>query len=129
MKLSDIKALIVESPGWRTVFAFIVPLAAGVLSGIFVAEITKNSVIIWKELYKAKSFYGLLVLSLCMYFYNKAIYLYEREISRFLDADYCTAYMRSKCLPEAAERYKKLIRSGDGGELKQAMDELKKVLK
>lgn len=129
MKLSDIKALIVESPGWRTVFAFIVPLAAGVLSGIFVAEITQNSVIIWKELYKAKSFYGLLILSLCMYFYNKAIYLYEREISRFLDADYCTAYMRSKCLPEAAERYKKLIRSGDGGELKQAMDELKKVLK
>lgn len=129
MKLSDIKALIVESPGWRTVFAFIVPLAAGVLSGVFVAEITQNSVIIWKELYKAKSFYGLLILSLCMYFYNKAIYLYEREISRFLDADYCTAYMRSKCLPEAAERYKKLIRSGDGGELKQAMDELKKVLK
>ncbi|MFP6798889.1 MAG: hypothetical protein VCA39_07220 [Pseudomonas sp.] len=129
MKLSDIKALIVESPGWRTVFAFIAPLAAGVLSGVFVSEITQNSVIVWKELYKAKSFYGLLILSLCMYFYNKAIYLYEREISRFLDADYCTAYMRSKCLPEAAERYKKLIRSGDGGELKQAMDELKKVLK
>lgn len=129
MKLSDIKALIIESPGWRTVFAFIVPLAAGVLSGVFVSEITHNSVIVWKELYKAKSFYGLLILSLCMYFYNKSIYLYEREISRFLDADYCTAYMRSKCLPEAAERYKKLIRSGDGGELKQAMDELKKVLK
>jgi hypothetical protein len=129
MKLSDIRALIIESPGWRTVFAFIVPLVAGILSGIFVSEITHSSEIAWKEFYKAKSFYGLLALSLCMYFYNKAIYLYEREISRFLDADYCTAYMRSKCLPEAAERYKKLIRSGDGGELKQAMDELKKVLK
>jgi hypothetical protein len=39
------------------------------------------------------------------------------------------AYMRSKCLPEAAEQYKLLIKNGTGGELKQAMDELKKILK
>lgn len=129
MNLSDIKLIIIESPAWKTVFAFIVPLVAGVLSGLFVSEISSNTGIIWENFYKAKSFYGLLVLGLCMYFYNKAVFLHERELSRFLDADYCTAYMRSKCLPEAAERYKQLIRSGDGGELKQAMDELKKVLK
>lgn len=48
---------------------------------------------------------------------------------RFSDNDYCMAYMRSQCLPEAAEQYKRKIRDGEGGELKQAMDELKKVLK
>lgn len=129
MKFNDLKMLMIESPGWRTFFAFIVPLAAGVLSGVFVSVITQVSDIIWADFYKSKSFYGLLFLSFGTYIYNKAIYLHEREVSRFLDTDYCTAYVRSKCLPEAAERYKKLIRSGAGGELKQAMDELKKVLK
>lgn len=129
MNLSEYKLIVIESPAWKTVFAFIVPLVAGVLSGIFVAEITNSEGIAWTDFYKAKSFYGLIVLGFCMYYYNKSVYLHERELSRFLDADYCTAYMRSKCLPEAAERYKQLIRSGDGGELKQAMDELKKVLK
>lgn len=129
MNLNDLKVVIIESPAWKTVFAFVVPLVAGVLSGLFVAEMSTDGIILWGSFYKAKSFYGLIALALCMYFYNKAIYVHERELSRFLDADYCTAYMRSKCLPEAAERYKQLIRSGDGGELKQAMDELKKVLK
>ncbi|VVQ02477.1 hypothetical protein [Pseudomonas fluorescens] len=129
MNLIDVKALLIESPGWRTLFAFIVPAVSGVLAGVFVSEITLNAQIVWAEFYKAKSFYGLLVLSLFTYLYNKAIYIHEREVSRFMDADYCTAYMRSKCLPEAADKYKKLIRSGGGGELKQAMDELRKVLK
>lgn len=129
MSFSDLKSIIIESPGWRTFFAFILPIMAGILSGAFVTEITQNSEILWKEFYNAKSFYGLLILSLCMYTYNKQSYLHEKQISLFQDADYCTAYMRSKCLPEAAERYKKLIRSGDGGELKQAMEEIKRVLK
>lgn len=129
MTCQGIKEALIESPAWRTIFAFIVPVLAGVLSGVFVTEITNNSQIEWSIFYKAKSFYALLALSVIMYLYNKEIYLYERELSKFLDADYCLAYMRSKCLPEAAERYKHLIRTGGGGELKQAMDELKKVLK
>jgi len=43
--------------------------------------------------------------------------------------DYCLAYMRSKCLPEAAEKYKEKIRGGEGGELLQIMAEFKKSLK
>lgn len=110
-------------------FAFVIPLIAGVLSGIFVSEITTDGIVVWKEFYKAKSFYSLLLLTFLMYQYNKAVFLYEKELSKFLDSDYCIAYMRSKCLPEAAERYKELIRNGEVGELKQAMDEIKKVLK
>jgi hypothetical protein len=129
MKLKDLKDLVLESPGWKTVFAFVLPLLAGVISGVFVAEITQNSIIVWALFYKASSFYCLLFFGLCTYLYNRAIYLHEREISRFLDTDYCVAYVRSKCLPEAADRYKELIRSGEVGQLEQAMDELKKVLK
>jgi hypothetical protein len=129
MSLINLKESFIESPSWRTFFSFIVPLIAGVVSGIFVSEITKNGLLDWSAFYKTKSFYGLVFLIFCIYHYNKAIYLYEKQVSQFLDADYCTAYVRSKCLPEAAERYKQLIRNGGGGELKQAMDELKKVLK
>ena len=129
MKLKDLKDRVLESPGWKTVFAFVLPLLAGVLSGVFVTEITQNSIIVWALFYKANSFYGLLFFGLCTYFYNRAIYLHEREISRFLDTDYCVDSVRSKCLPDAAERYTELIRSGNVGQLEQAMEELKKVLK
>ena len=123
------KETVVESPAWRTFFAYVVPIVASVFAGLFIAEIATPEGIVWMSFYKAKSFYTLVVIGIGLYLYNKTIYLHDRKISRFLDADYCTAYMRSKCLPEAAERYRQLIRNGDGGELKQAMDELKKVLK
>ena len=129
MSIRDINEKVIESPGWRTVFSFLVPVLTGVLSGAFITEITVKGIVTWGLFYKVSSFYGLLVTSICMYLYNKEVYLFEKQVSKFSDADYCTAYVRSKCLPEAAEKYKQLIRSGNGGELKQAMDELKKVLK
>jgi hypothetical protein len=55
-------------------------------------------------------------------------YKHEREIAKFLDNEYCVAYIRSQCLPEAAERYKELIRNGDVGQLEQAMAEIKRIL-
>jgi len=122
-------AYLVESPAMRTVFSAVIPIIAGVLSGTFVFEITTPAGLDWNGFYRVHSFYGLCVVSLIIYWYNRKLYLYEREAQRFLDDDYCTAYMLSKCLPEAAERYQELIREGVGGELVQAMDELKKVLK
>lgn len=129
MSFKDIIENIVESPFWRTFFSFVIPLLTGVFSGSFITEITVNGVVTWKEFYTANSFYALVVLSIGMYLYNKSVYLFEIQVSKFSDTEYCTAYVRSKCLPEAAEKYKQLIRSGNGGELKQAMDEIKKVLK
>jgi hypothetical protein len=118
-----------ESPGIRTLFSAVFPIVAGVLSGTFIFEITTSTGLAWKLFYGTSSFYALCVLSLVIYLYNRELYLYEQEISRFRDVDYCVAYVRSKCLPEAAERYKELIRNGSGGELKQAMDELRRALR
>lgn len=118
-----------ESPGWKTFFAVVIPVIVGILSGTFVAEISNSGVLDWSAFYRAKSFYGLLVMVVLTYGYHRAVFLYEREVLRFLDDDYCRAYMRSKCLPEAAERYKTLIRSGDKGELASAMKEFEKILK
>lgn len=124
-----LKKYVLDSPGWKTFFFIVIPIISGILSGIFVVEITGKSGIEWSLFYKSKSFYGLILFTFLIYIYNKALYTHQKEINNFLDNDYCIAYMRSKCLPEAAEKYRKMIRDGEGGELKQAMDELKKILK
>jgi len=124
-----INKCVLDSPVCKTIFAFVLPILSGILSGIFVSEITTKNGIDWKLAKSAKSTYGLIILIFIIYKYNRAVYLREKEIMRFSDNDYCVAYIRSQCLPEAAEQYKRKIRDGQGGELKQAMDELKKVLK
>lgn len=92
-------------------------------------EISTSDGLDWSEFYQAKSFYGLLATVVVSYIYNRKAYQYEREVERFQDDDYCRAYMRSKCLPEAAENYRELIRSGAKGELVKAMREFEKILK
>jgi len=124
-----LKRYVLDSPGWKTFFFIVIPIVSGVLSGVFVSEISGQSGIEWGLFYKSKSFYGLILLTFLIYLYNKSLYAHQKEINSFLDNDYCVAYMRSKCLPEAAEKYRQMIRDGQGGELKQAMDELKKILK
>lgn len=123
------REIVLTSPALKTFFSVIIPILSGILSATFIIEITANNSLDWSRFYLSKSFYGLLFLVWLIYWYNRASYLYEKEVGRFLDKDYCVAYMRSQCLPEAAERYKELIRNGEGGELRQAMDELKEILR
>lgn len=120
---------VLESPFWKTFISVILPILTAFFSGTLVVEITSGTGLNWKDILRAKSFYVLILLILFIYIYNRAVYLKDKETMRFLDNDYCVAYMRSQCLPEAAKRFKELIRDGQGGEFKQAMDELKKVLK
>ena len=118
-----------DSPVCKTVFGFVLPILSGILASTFISEISTPNGLDWKLARTAKSTYGLILLIIIIYKYQRALFLREKEIRQFLDTDFCIAYMRSQCLPEAAEQYKRKIREGQGGELKQAMDELKKVLK
>jgi hypothetical protein len=127
--LANIRLVILESAGWKTFFYVLIPIFVGVLSGTFVAEITQNSTLEWSLFYRSKSFYGLCVLTILIYKYFRAVYIHERTVDRFRDVDYCRAYVRSQCLPEAAERYKVLIRTGEIGEFTKAMAEVEKALK
>ena len=121
--------ILLDSPGWKTVFSAVLPILAGVLSGAFVAEISTAQGLDWPGFYKAWSFYGLAGLIVVIYAYNRAVYHREIGTTRFSDVEFCVAYMRSKCLPEAAERYKEMIRDGKGGELAHIMSEVKESLK
>lgn len=120
---------LIDSPGWKTAIVSTCTAAIGVLSSAFVVQISTPDGVAWRMFYKASAFYWLISIVIFLVWYQRAVYQYETRIRQFIDTDFCIAYMRSKCLPEAAERYKELIRAGDVGELKRAMDELKKVLK
>ncbi|WP_236207694.1 hypothetical protein [Pseudomonas tohonis] len=124
-----LKNVVLDSAGWKIFFSTIIPILSGVFSGSFISEITKNNTILWHDFYTSISFYILLIICTISYFYFKSVYIHERSIEKFLDDDYCRAYMRSKCLPEAAEKYKESIRTGNGGELTNAMRELERVLR
>ena len=124
----QIRKKLFESPGCKTAIFVVSAMLAGIFSGIFVAEMTAETGIVWQDFYKTKSFYVLLFLTVLIYLYNREAFLYERNILNFKDTEYCIAYVRSKCIPEAADRYRNLISDGKVDELEQAMDEVKRLL-
>jgi len=128
-RVTAIRTRLINSPAWRTIFASVIPLLVGVLSGTFVVEITTVSGLEWASFYRTKSFYCLAAATIVTYLYNRATYLHDSSVDRFQDDDYCRAYMRSQCLPEAAERYKALIREGRTGTLVAAMREFERILR
>jgi len=120
---------LLSSPASKTAVFVGTTIVSGILCGTLVTEITVDGKLQWAQLLSAYSFYGLLVLSVLFYAFNKAVYVREVNILRFADNEFCLAYIRSQCLPEAAERYKLLIRSGEGtGDLERAMAEMKRIL-
>lgn len=120
---------LLNSPTLRTVFSSVIPIVVGILSGLFVAEITGPAGIQWADFYKKPSFYGLVLATIVTFLYYRALYIHDVSIEKFLDDDYCRAYVRSRCLPEAAAKYNEQIKSGDSGEFESAMRELEGFLK
>lgn len=118
-----------DSPTWRAVFFVISTVLSGVLSGGLVTEITLNGTVVWRNFYLANSFWALALLSLLLFLYQRASYLRATDVKQFGDKDYCMAYMRAQCLPEAAQRAKEMIRAGNGGEFEKAMAELRRILR
>lgn len=117
------------SPTWRTLFSLTSTVIVGVLCGAFIAEITINGKLDWHIWYQATSFWLLLLASVVLGFYQRAMYVRDTQLSRFADKEFCIAYVRAQCLPEVAQRYKELIRKGDVGEFEKAMAELRRTLR
>jgi hypothetical protein len=120
---------ILSSAEWRMALSFVWTVASGVLASAFVVEISTPEGVHWSRTYQVPTFYALIGLAVTVVFYSRALYRHETAIERFRDDSYCKAYMRSQCLPEAAERYKKLIRAGEVGELEKAMTEVRRILR
>jgi hypothetical protein len=125
----NLRRFLVELPTAKALIPAMLAAATGVLSGTLVTEITTPAGLAWSQVYKTYSLYGLLLLTMVQVAYSRLIYETERDILRFSDSEFCVAYLRSKCLPEMAARYQEIIRTGEGGEFKRAMDEIREVLK
>jgi|AntRauTorcE11898_2_1112593.scaffolds.fasta_scaffold00258_1 magnesium-transporting ATPase (P-type) len=110
--MNKFKKNIREHPEVRTgIFVFSV-IISGILCSAFVTEISLNGKLIWKDFYKAYTFWGLIVYSIIIYLYNRFIYQFEKNILNFLDDDYCKAYIVQSCLPDLIEKYKTDLKSG-----------------
>lgn len=129
MTLNKLKEILLEAPLARAVFQVMSNVLVAVFSGSFVFQISTATGLDWSQFYMQSSFYGLIFTTIVIYWYNSALYQIDKDILKFADSEYCIAYVRSKCLPEAAEQYRVAIRTGNRGELSSAMQELKRVLK
>ncbi len=129
MNLKQIKTALFK-PIIKTIVFILSVVVSGVLCSGFILEISNGSSLIWSNFYKVKTFYLILLLSVIIYFYNKFIYKTEMNILKYVDNDYCRAYIRSQCIPEIVEQYKKSIHNGkNSSELKEYHSELKRLLK
>ncbi|MDB9510459.1 hypothetical protein PN499_04595 [Kamptonema animale CS-326] len=120
--LKKIKFLIRESPSIQTLIFFFSVIVSGVLSGTLVTEITINSKIDWKLIYKSTSFYFILLLLFLVYIYNK--FLHEGKINEYKDKEFCRAYLRREALPELAKKNSELIKKGQNPQDLKDIDSL-----
>lgn len=98
------------------------------INGIILIEQNNSFPFYISNIFKTKSFYALILIMLLLYLYQRNLFKFETDILNFKDSEYCMAYLRSKCLPEMAEKYKNAIRNGSGDELLQAADVLQRAL-
>ncbi|HEY5592779.1 MAG TPA: hypothetical protein VIK55_17390 [Paludibacter sp.] len=110
----------------KTIIFVLSVILSGILCSAFVTEITINGVVTWKVFYKTNTFWFIILYCIVIYFYNKVVYKYEKNMLNFLDDDYCLAYIRQQCLPELVVKYKTDLKSG---KLPKDVIDIKKELK
>ena len=110
--MQKIKESILNSPGIKTIIFVLLVMLSGILCSAFVFEISTESGLIWNQFYTKKTFWMIVIYTVVVYFYNKLLYFHEKNVLKFLDDDYCLAYIRKECLPEIVNKYKEDIKSG-----------------
>lgn len=120
---------IYKSPAFKT-WAFVLSvILSNILGGAFLMEIFIKGVIRWDMFYLTKSFYLIIIWGIVVYVYNRYAYIYEMDIIKFKDNEYCSAYIRSQCLPELAKKYNESIKNGQMSELRNIMQAVKGIIK
>lgn len=128
--IRKILAKIGSSPEIKTLIFILSVLISGILCSGFITEITKDGKLDWTAFYNAVTFWLLIGYSFVIYLYNRFIFKFEKNILKYLDENYCKAYIVNACLPEITERYKQDLRSGKKtSEMIDINKELKKLLK
>jgi hypothetical protein len=128
--MKKIPEYIKKSPELRTGIFILSVILSGILCSAFVTEITVDGKLVWSNFYKTTTFYLICVYCFIFSLYNRFLYNHEKNIERFADNNYCEAYIKSECLPELVEKWKKEIREGNASsELIDISAELAKIIK
>ena len=70
----------------KTIVGIVLPIIAGVLSGILVAELTgSNGKIEWSTWHEAKSFYVLVFICVIVGLYHYGSYKFEKNVFLYMD--------------------------------------------
>lgn len=88
---------------------------------------TESGSVDW-TFYRHVSFYILIFSGWATYRFHKMLYNFDKEVERFKDADYCTAFARSQLIPSHVAEAKAAIKNGDVKRFEDAMKQVKKVL-
>jgi len=118
------------TPVGKTIIFVASVILSGILCSAFVTEITGQGKLRWTYFYKSYSFYAIIIYIIILYFYNKFIYVKEKDIMMFLDQDYCKAYIKSRSLPAMMTKYEEMINQGQtSNELVEIQSQLEDLMK
>ena len=131
MVLLDIMEKMIEftQKPWSKVLIYtLCPIIIGVISNVYVMDISSNEGMKFTNSFNKISFYLLLLFILIIGIYNFIVFRHEKDLLKFKNRDYCIIYMRSQLLPELAESYKKRIKEGQIDDMEKTMEDFKRML-
>lgn len=126
---TSIRDRIYRSPGAKVAISTVTSVLIGIFSNTLVTQITKNGEIVWQSIPSASSFWALLISCFVAFQFHRYLLAYETQVSAFKDADFCMAYARSQLLPAQVAASMEAIAAGDLEQFKEAMKQIKDVLK
>ena len=117
-----------QKPWPKAIISILTPIIIGIISSIFITEITTHDGIKIATSISKISFYILLVLIIITFVYNLLIFKYEKTKPNFETKLNCITYIRSQMLPEIVGESVKKIKNGEINDLEKNMEKFKRML-
>jgi hypothetical protein len=102
---------------------------AGLFSDLLAGSMMTPKGINWLSFYTQPPFYVLLAAVGLTILYQRHVFGVDREILKFSDTEFCTAYARSQLIPAQVAAAVKRIESGDTDSFARALAEIKRATK
>lgn len=125
----SVRDRIYRSPAAKTAISIVSSVLIGIFSNTLVTQVAVRGEIVWKNIPTTFSFWALLASCAGAFLFHKNLLAYETEISAFSDDDFCLAYARSQLLPAQVAASMEAIATGNTGQFKTAMKQIKEALK
>ena len=109
-----VSVFFLSKPLAKTIVFAISVILSGILCSTFVAEITTPDGLQWGAFYRKWSFWAIVVFLIVVFLYNRFIYRVEKSVEKFMDDNYCKAYIIRSCMQDIVEKAKVEVNSTKG---------------